>query len=605
MSDFLVSLDKRHRGNDLLSLIKKPYGKRAPEGQSFDYSWGSVAVLNERLACNGNIIVRDGASFAWVGDLVVDLPDRFAEMLMNRLNQLQQLADDDDVCLETDSLFARLNGTFAIVFTNAGGLCIVTDPLSFVPVYKGKNRQGDIVSLGTHPDSVAVTCDMVTSVDTVSAAEFLNTGGSTFPSTMYTSVKQLNPGSLFRVHPGKSGRMRVQTFRYWSPPRELATGSDIGELAEELAQSITSAAKDRCGKGRVAVALSGGLDSRLILAAIPKEVECVAVTFGDCMNRELKTAQRVAKAYDRQWFPLLRGKDFLEHSLVNTVKIAGCENRWISAHAVGFVESIEELGVAALLGGNGMDSFVKGYDAKDVLPMKRLGGILPNKYVKVRFDYEDCVSLFWRDHLKASVLEEMRARRRVYYDSNLDPNRTSMAELLLNYPHSQNDCASAIFAERRLLPLRTCAADRRILDFGFKCPFWLKLDNKILFMACGRIYGKGRHIPNANDGVRPCSNHWSRLGQRATRKLQQRTSRVLEKFGKAPHIQHSWHDYQTYWDKSALFEEMVREYGRNLERFDDVLFEKSGWDLLKWRRIDWRSGFRLLQIAVWLEIIKE
>ncbi|GAH68114.1 unnamed protein product, partial [marine sediment metagenome] len=140
MSDFLVGLDKRYSGDDLLSLIKKPYGKRAPEGQFSDYSWGSLAVLQERLACNRNIISGDTATFAWVGDLVLDLPDRFAGVFVNRLTQLQQVGNDDRVCLETDSLFARLNGTFAIVLANAPGFCIVTDPLSFVPVYIGKNK---------------------------------------------------------------------------------------------------------------------------------------------------------------------------------------------------------------------------------------------------------------------------------------------------------------------------------------------------------------------------------------------------------------------------------------------------------------------------------
>lgn len=604
MSDFLVSLDKRYRGNDLLSLIKKPYGKRAPEGQSFDYSWGSVAVLNERLACNGNIIVRDGASFAWVGDLVMDSPEQFPQMFMNRLAGVHERCETTRFSLQTDDLFERLNGTFAIVWAADDAIGIITDPLSFVPVYMGRNKRGNVASFGTHPDLVQATCEGAVSVDIVSAAEFLNTGRSTFPNTMYTNVKQLNPGSLYCVHPEKSGRMRVQTFRYWSPPRELGEGFDIGEIAEELAQSITSAVKDRCGAGRVGVELSGGLDSRLISAAVPKEVECVALTFGYAMNRELKTARRVAKAYNRRWIPLFRDKEFLARCFIEAVRLAGCENEWMHAHGIGFVERIQEFGIEALIGGNGIDSFLKGYDAKDFVPVKRWGGLLAKRYVKIRFDYENAASPFWRTYLKQYVLQQMRARRREFYDDNLDPDRTSMAELLLNYPHSQNDCATFITVDRRLLPVRTCAADRRILDFAFKCPIELKLGNKVFFMAARRIYGSGLDVPSANDGVRPCSGHWWRLAQRAVRKLQDGATCVSERLGKEPRIQHSWHDYQKYWEESAKFGELIQEYGANLDQFNGYLFKGRGPDLRRRKDINWHYAFRLLQLAFWRSVVE-
>jgi asparagine synthetase B (glutamine-hydrolysing) len=602
MSDFIVSLDKRYRGEDLLNLIKRPYGKRAPGGRCFDFGWGSMAVLEERLAVNKNIITMDTATFAWVGDLVVDFSNGFVGPFVNRLRCLQELADDRGVCLKTDALFQKLNGTFAIVFADATGFSIVTDPMSFIPVYMGKNKRANIISFGTHLDLVSAISGGAMSFDVVSAAEFLNTGRPTFPNTMYIDAKQLNPGSVYCVRFEKNRNMQVQDLRYWLPPQEICEGFDVREAADELVFSFLTAVRERCGGGKVAVALSGGLDSRLVIAAVPKDIECVAFTFGETMNRELKTAQKAAKTYNRPWFPLLRDKEFLERSLIKAVSLAGCENDWVHAHGIGFVENIEEFGIAALIGGNGMDSFLRGYDAKDMVPVKRLGGILPTSYVKVGFRYENIVTFFWGANLEENVLEQMHVRRRAFHDNNLDPNRVSMAELLLNYPHSQNDCASSITVDRRLLPVRTCAADRRILDFGFKCPIELKLGSKIFFMAARRIYGNGLHIPSANDGVRPCSGHWWRLAQRAGRKLHNRTSNILEKFGKEKKIQHSWHDYQKYWQESKALKELIEEYGANLDRLGGILFRDHGQDLLRCRDLHWRDGFRLLQLAVWLGI---
>jgi hypothetical protein len=60
MSDFLASLNRKYMGDDLLRLIKKPYGSHAPVGRSFDFPWGKVTMLEEHLANNKNIIAKNG-----------------------------------------------------------------------------------------------------------------------------------------------------------------------------------------------------------------------------------------------------------------------------------------------------------------------------------------------------------------------------------------------------------------------------------------------------------------------------------------------------------------------------------------------------------------
>ena len=90
MSDFLACLGQRCTGHDLLTLIQKPYGGLAPGGQCFDFSWGSVAVLQERLVGGRNIIRSGAGILAWVGDLVTDSPEAFCELFAGRLSHLQE-----------------------------------------------------------------------------------------------------------------------------------------------------------------------------------------------------------------------------------------------------------------------------------------------------------------------------------------------------------------------------------------------------------------------------------------------------------------------------------------------------------------------------------
>ena len=161
------------------------------------------------------------------------------------------------------------------------------------------------------------------------------------------------------------------------------------------------------------------------------------------------------------------------------------------------------------------------------------------------------------------------------------------------------------FSDRKILPVQLVGFDRRLLDFSFKCPIELKLDNKIFLKAAMKNYGPGARIKCANDGVRPGSSHISRLRQRAIRKIQDRIIHLFEKLGKTSKFQHSWSDYQKYWSQSNKVKSLINEYGVNLDQFDGCLFNKCGKDLLKSDNIHWRNAFRLLQVAVWKGIIED
>ena len=158
MSDFLVSFGNKYSGNNLLELLKMPYGRCVPEGQYFDFSWGSMTVLEERLADNNNILEKDGVVLAWIGDLVTNMSEEFVDALITRIGQIKNCREDGKISLESDDIFGKLNGAFAIVLADNGGFGVITDPLSFTQVYVGRDTQSSVVCLGTHPDLVSAIC---------------------------------------------------------------------------------------------------------------------------------------------------------------------------------------------------------------------------------------------------------------------------------------------------------------------------------------------------------------------------------------------------------------------------------------------------------------
>lgn len=585
-------------------MIKKPYGERAPEGRFFSFPWGSLAVLEERLARNENIITQDSTIFAWVGDLVTDMKEDFLESFINRLAYLQNDFGKVGVSLETDELFEKLNGAFAIVLANPTGFCIVSDPLSFIPIYAGKNKKSEIVSFGTHPDLVAGVSGHSFRPDNISLAEFLNSGNCTFPNTMYENVKEINPGSLYITNITENDKAITKDFIYWSLPDEIHEPYDENELAEELRNILLAAVADRCDAGKVAVLLSGGLDSRAIMAAVPRSVDCIALTFCEELNRETKIAGKVAKCYNRDFFIHVRGDEFLGNSILDVVKFTGCEFEWVNAHNAGFVDEIAGYGVDSLLSGQQCDAYLKTLFAPDMVAIRRMRGILPTKYEKRPFDYADNLADFWKQHIVEPIATGVYNRRKRYYEENVDENRSSV-EWLNVYPFSQDREGAYWVADRRVLPLRLVAADKRILDFAFKCPVELKLNNKIFLKAALGIYGQGASIPCANDGVRPNSGYWLHAAQVVARKFQNRTSWMLQKLGKRHKVQHSWSDYQTYWEESDKLTELIQEYGQNIDEFDGKLFKQHGRDLLKSKQLRFEWGFRLLQLAIWRHLVKD
>jgi asparagine synthetase B (glutamine-hydrolysing) len=588
VSDFLISCKKRHTGNQLLELLKMPYTRRRVDGTAFDYSWGSVAVLNE--ISRPNIHTENGTVAAWVGEIIGDLPPRFPAPHANQ-NSFDPAA------------FDKLNGAFAAVLASQNGAEIVTDLKNFVTVYAGYDKDGSLAAMGTHLDLVEVLTDDFSRLEPVLVAQWLNFAAVDYPDMMYANIKRLEPASLHTLRFGSDGKAALQQYRYWSEPKELTGRYNENELAEELRQSFVGAVQDRCRGENIAVTLSGGLDSRLILACVPRDMKCTAITFCDELNRETRIAEKVARSYGRPWVPLFRDEEFLGANLPDIAKFTGGVSEFMHVHMFGLREKLGQYNFSNILMGTQMDVYLKGYYAEDWQRISQAKGLLPPRFVKKPFDMSGEITDFWKGIFSEQIVDQIRAGRRRHYDTYADPGRSSMAEWL--YLHPVDKMFVSWSTERRVLPVSLVVLDRRLIDFCFKCPLELKLNNRIFFKAVMPLYGPGKNIPNANKGVRPGSGHISSLAQRALRKIEDSAAAMLNRFGKEHKVQHSWHDYQRYWRQSKVCQELAARYGANLDRFDGTLFKGKGQEILRRKDIYWQNGFRLLQLAVWLETVQE
>lgn len=95
------------------------------------------------------------------------------------------------------------------------------------------------------------------------------------------------------------GKQRSKIYKYWSWNNSQVSRErfDEDEIIEELEHLFRSAVERRCSNDvRLGVALSGGLDSRAIVAALPAvETPVHSVTFGKKDSDDVIIAERVAE----------------------------------------------------------------------------------------------------------------------------------------------------------------------------------------------------------------------------------------------------------------------------------------------------------------------
>ena len=190
------------------------------------------------------------------------------------------------VVWKADDRVAVLNDTFARLpayYTTIGGTTVVTRELGFV---RAVARQfGNPVGL-----------------DQLAAAQQLVFEYPLGTRTLFDGVKSIPPGSLVRIDDG----VRVDRLHQYDFGRTVETDRDSTDIAAELADRlVTSCAKRQVSGARTILSLSGGLDSRVVLAGYAAtDADFETVTFdkeNGLYEDDIRIARSLADALGVEW----------------------------------------------------------------------------------------------------------------------------------------------------------------------------------------------------------------------------------------------------------------------------------------------------------------
>ena len=260
--------------------------------------------------------------------------------------------------------FAKhLRGMFALALYDRrdGRLILARDRVGIKPLYYTRLLDG--IVFASEMRAIIASGWINRSANADALRQFLRFGYRTDYATAYDGIQELPPGSLMVVDaPGAA-----KISRYWDPPE--ATQGDPRELVSSLRDVLDRAVKRHLQSDvPVGAHLSGGLDSSTIVSVMARAgrqvVHTFSVYFPDAEwfdERRYSTAVSDAAGASQHfisptWRQLRDGLDDIVESLDEPVGGPGVIPQYF------LNEAIRKAGVVVVLGGQGADELLAGYE---------------------------------------------------------------------------------------------------------------------------------------------------------------------------------------------------------------------------------------------------
>lgn len=446
-----------------------------------------------------------------------------------------------------DRALERVNGNCAVIVFDAPRrrLHVVTDAGGVFPAFKACTAEGRVY--GSHPDVLAAAAGETHRVDEISLAEFILSGTVTPPHTYYERVLAIGHGIVL-THDLAIGplapplRRRHFDFSYRGSPDVPET-----DIAAQLAQALRRAVERRTlpRLGRPAVALSGGLDSRVILACSLARDHGVAFSCFDEPNLELRTAERIARTLAVPFLPLRREADYYANHAEEGVRISGGMGSLANNHFLGAVPALKREGAETLLTGCYCDYLFK------ALPLNRTTHWLTRRERLAPYQHA-----FYFDHFRSSTPLASRALDRMEdrVPSGLREQRSVEEVFQLEARRTFPLCYEGD-NQQRLVPQRLTGwcppfVDRDVLDVYCRIPYNFKLNRSIFRRVVLALAPDLRDVPDANTGApidASSASAWVRSNQARLRRQWQRRRRLS-------FSDESWPDWRQYAHRSPGLE---------------------------------------------------
>lgn len=185
---------------------------------------------------------------------------------------------------------AEIDGLFALACFNAERreLVLANDRFGFRPLYYTETK--DWFAYAPEVKALLAIRDRLPELDEISLRQFFSFDHMLGERTWWKGVELVPPASVWRI--SSKGRTGHQ---YWTFDNIRREPSQEADVQAELSRLWSQAVRQRSRPGTMSLLLSGGLDSRLLLAELCAQgADLLAITFGSPESTDMQLARCVA-----------------------------------------------------------------------------------------------------------------------------------------------------------------------------------------------------------------------------------------------------------------------------------------------------------------------
>jgi asparagine synthase (glutamine-hydrolysing) len=248
-----------------------------------------------------------------------------------------------------------LNGSFILALWNFNekSLTIANDRFGLRPLYYLLND--DLFVFASEMKSILTFRQVKRQIDAQALAQFFGLSFIMEDRTWFEGIKALSPASILEFKQGSISRRSYWSLKLAEKERGFSQKDALERAHFLVKQAVSRQIKDDAPK---MLSLSGGLDSRTILAAAAQLGHPIPTfTFGlpGCSDGEL--ARRVAEVLgaENRFFPL--SPEYLEKWARHGVWLTEGMNNCVNFHGVEFVPEIRKRAALVLNGFMGGELF--------------------------------------------------------------------------------------------------------------------------------------------------------------------------------------------------------------------------------------------------------
>lgn len=489
MSDFLFQSQKQ-KTNKLSNLIKSIYPDNPPEVFEFHGQWGSLAVSRNTYFGFDPIETENHIYFVIGGPVLTFTNNKFltgsdpqkgTKKIVGKFNENTITWHND---LSGPFVFGELN-------KKNGKLQIVSDIISFIPVYKYETNNE--LALSTHPDILAQINNINDKKDKVSIADFILNGIITFPYTFYKSIKQVNPASIYTFDL-QNDKINSKNEYYWKPTDEKQR-TNIKKTAKELRNDLKNYIKLVTeGMDKVASFISGGEDSRAVLAMMPDDLQKETYIFLDEMNREGEYAEKATLAFGTNFNLIKRSKFHYINILENASSLVGSGAEYVHGHSFNIYKEADLDKYPAVFGGFFSDTFLKGLNIKK----KKYTGKLPFLPEIRDSEYNEINKNKSSDIFSGKIITKITQRRKEHYYRIKEIRTTSINEWFNLWPITMATETPNIHFNRRLFRSYEPFLSNEVVKMSASISHKWKMNRKLFHEIVKPLFSKCKDLKHAS-----------------------------------------------------------------------------------------------------------